>query len=175
MMLDSETSPSPSQSAEPSFLRRKLPYIAVFVLACFGVAYTSMSHQTLYGYWEFLALVAGVACVAIGWNSSAERSERTKLIWRQALHWGAFLVAMNILLMPSVQSLLTGPGTGLAMMLLLALGIFVAGIYVSADLAYLGVAMALSVPAIAWLKISSLLIFLAIFAAAGIGVMFWKR
>ncbi len=95
MSQDAET--RSQQSSQPSFLMRKLPYLAAFVLACFGVAYTGMSHQTLCGYWEFLALVTGVACVGIGWNSLAERSERLKLMWRQALHWGAFLVAMNIL------------------------------------------------------------------------------
>jgi hypothetical protein len=173
--MSQEAEMHPQQSPQPGFVMRKLPYLAAFALSLFGVAYTSMSHQTLYGYWEFLALVTGVACVAIGWGSLTERSDRIKLIWRQAAHWGAFLVAMNILLLPSVQKLLTGPGTGLAMMLLLALGTFVAGIYVSADIAFLGVAMALSVPAIAWFNVSSLLIFLAVLGAAGIGVMFWKR
>jgi hypothetical protein len=173
MSQDAET--RPEESSQPGLLRRKLPYLAAFMLACFGVAYTSISHQPLYGYWEFLAVVTGVACVAIGWGTVTEREDRIKLMWRQAAHWGAFLVAMNILLMPSVQNLFSGPGTGLAMMLLLALGTFVAGIYVSTDIAFLGVAMALSVPAIAWFKVSALLIFLAILAAAGIGVMFWKR
>ena len=164
-----------AEHPHPGFLRRKLPYLIAFALACFGVAYTSISHQTLYGYWEFLAIVTGVACVAIGWHSYAERSERVKLVWRKALHWGAFLVAMNILLMPSVQNLLTAPGTGLAMLLLLALGTFVAGIYISADIAFLGVAMAVSVPAIAWLKISSLLIVLVVLAIAGVAIVFLKR
>ncbi|HMK89355.1 MAG TPA: hypothetical protein VK446_06960 [Methylocystis sp.] len=157
------------------FLWRKAPYLIAFGFACFGVAYTSISHQTLYGYWEFLAVVIGLACVAIGWFATSERAERVKLLRTQALHWGAFLVAMNILLMPSVQNLLTSPGTGLAMMLLLALGTFVAGIYVSLDIAVLGVAMALSVPAIAWMKISSLLIVLILLAVLGVAVVFWRR
>jgi len=159
----------------PGFIRRKLPYLVAFALSCIGVAYTSISHQPLYGYWEFLAVVTGVACVVIGWNTASEHSERMKLVRTQALHWGAFLVAMNILLMRDVQNLLTSPGTGLAMMLLLALGTFVAGVHLSADIAFLGLAMALSVPAIAWLKISSLLIVLILLGAIGVGMIFWKR
>lgn len=163
-------------ASKPSgFIKRKLPYLVAFALSCIGVAYTSISHRALYGYWEFLAVVTGVACVVIGWSSASEHSERLKLVRTQTLHWGAFLVAMNILLLPSVQNLLTAPGAGLAMMLLLALGTFVAGVHLSIDIAFLGVAMALSVPAIAWLKISSLLVVLAILGAIGVGVVFWRR
>jgi hypothetical protein len=159
----------------PGFIRRKLPYLVAFGLACVGVAYTSISHQTLYGYWEFLAVVTGLACVVIGWGDASEHAERIKLIRTQALHWGAFLVAMNILLLPPVQNLLTSPGTGLAMMLLLALGTFVAGVHLSADIAFLGIAMALSVPAIAWLKVSALLLVLILLGAIGVGFIFWRR
>lgn len=157
------------------FIRRKLPYLVAFALSCIGVAYTSISHQTLYGYWEFLAVVTGLACVVMGWSSACEHAERIRLVRTQALHWGAFLVAMNILLLPSVQNLLTSPGTGLAMLLLLALGTFVAGVHLSADIAFLGIAMALSAPAIAWLKISSLLLVLILLGVVGVGIIFWRR
>ena len=33
---------------------RELPYIIVLVLTLLGVAYTSISHQPLIGFWEFL-------------------------------------------------------------------------------------------------------------------------
>ena len=34
---------------------KELPYIIVLVLTILGVAYTSISHQPLVGYWEFLS------------------------------------------------------------------------------------------------------------------------
>ena len=49
------------------FWLRELPYIAVLALTILGVAYTSVSHQPLIGYWEFLAVVTGLVCVTTGW------------------------------------------------------------------------------------------------------------
>jgi len=127
-----------------------------------------------YRHWEFLAIVVGIACDYMGIAAAADRQGRVNVIRTQILHWLAFLVAMNILLLPPVQQLLPTPATGLAMMLLLALGTFVAGIYVSTDIALLGLAMALSVPAIAWLKVSALLLLLVGFAIIGLAVA-WRR
>jgi hypothetical protein len=158
-----------------SLLRAKLPYVVVLALAMLGVAYTSISHQTINGYWEFLAIAIGIACGYTGFAAAPDRQSKIKVARTQILHWLAFLVAMNILLLPPVQQLLTTPATGLAMMLLLALGTFVAGIYVSTDIALLGLAMALSVPAIAWLKVSALLLLLVGFAVIGIGLAWWRR
>jgi hypothetical protein len=67
------------------------------------------------------------------------------------------------------------PATSLALLLLLALGTFLAGIHVSWQICVLGVVMALLVPAIAWLKGSALFLVLAIAAGIGLGSMFWRR
>jgi hypothetical protein len=166
---------SAAASRAGGFLRQKLPYLAVLALAILGVAYTSISHQPLYGYWEFLAFAVGAACVAIGWTKAEDRKERVRIVWTQALHWAAFLIAMNIVLWPSVNTFLNAPATGLALLLLLALGTFVAGIHISAEIAYLGIALALAVPAIAWFKQSVLFIVLIALAILGIGMAFWSR
>ena len=49
------------------------------------------------------------------------------------------------------KAMLNAPATGLALLMLLALGTFVAGVHVSWHICALGIAMALFVPAIAWL------------------------
>jgi hypothetical protein len=48
------------------FWLRELPYVGVLVLTIFGVAYTSVSHQPLIGYWQFLAVAVGLVCVTTG-------------------------------------------------------------------------------------------------------------
>jgi hypothetical protein len=156
-------------------MRQNLPYLVVLLLATLGVAYTSIARQPLYGYWEFLAVAIGVACVLIGWGKVEGRKARIRFAVTQALHWTAFLVAMTIVLLPSVNTFLNGPATGLALMLLLALGTFVAGIHVSVPIAVLGVAMALTVPAIAWLKQSVLIIILIGLAVAALAMNFWPQ
>jgi hypothetical protein len=154
------------------WLRTRLPYLVVLILAILGVAYTSMSARPLYGYWEFLALAVGLACIAIGWRQSSDGAARRRIVITQTLHWLAFLVAMTILLLPSVNNFLNGPATGLALMLLLALGTFVAGVHVSADIAVLGVVLALTVPAMAWLKSSALMLALIGLVVGGLMVAF---
>jgi hypothetical protein len=104
------------RSWKETFLLRKLPYVIVLALTLLGVAYTSMSHQPIDGYWEFLALATGVVCVATGWPDVYDRQARFRLVWMQAAHWSAILVAMNIVLLPGVQRMLTAPATGLTLL-----------------------------------------------------------
>ena len=113
------------------FWLKELPYIAVLALTILGVAYTSVSQQPLIGYWVFLAVAIGLVCVTTGWLHIPDPNARFRMVWTQALHWLAFLIAMNIVLMPNVQRMLNAPATGLALLMLLALGTFVAGVHVS--------------------------------------------
>jgi cytochrome b561 len=101
--LTQDTADPPDHSRKASFLRRKLPYVAVLSLAIAGVAFTNMSHQPISGFWEFLAVAIGVVCVTTAWPNVHDRKARFRLIWTQALHWATFLVIMNIMLLPHVQ------------------------------------------------------------------------
>jgi hypothetical protein len=95
---------------------------------------------------------------------------------RQALHWTAILVTMNIVLLSGVQSMLPAPATGLVLLTLLALGTFLAGVnFLSLQICFLGVAMAIAVPAIAWLKQSVLFLLLAAVLVIGLVMTFWPR
>src|SRR5580704_18814354 len=120
-----------AHSHRARFWLRELPYIAVLTLTILGVAYTSASRKPLIGYWEFLAVAIGLVCVTTGWLHIHDPKARFRIVWTQTLHWLAFLVAMNIVLLPSVQRMLNAPATGLALLMLLALGTFVAGVHVS--------------------------------------------
>jgi hypothetical protein len=51
-----------------------------------------------------------------------------RLIVTQALHWFAFLLVMNLMLLTSVQRIFTAQTTALAIFTLLALGTFTAGV-----------------------------------------------
>lgn len=161
-------------SSRSSFLRRQLPFLAVLTLAIAGVAYTNISHQSLVGYWEFLALAMGVVCVITEWSGIDEKKARVRLIWTQALHWAAVLIAMNIMLLSNVQQLITTPATSLALLILLALGTFLAGLnLLSLQICFLGLALALAVPAITWLQQSMLFLILAAVFLIGLGLTFW--
>ena len=165
---------SPTRSGMKRFLWQQLPYIVALVLAVAGVAYTNASRQPLVGYWEFLALAIGVVCVINKWPEIDGKDARWRLIWTQALHWVAVLIAMNIVLVSGVQQLLPTPATSLVLLILLALGTFLAGIsLLSLQIAFLGLAMGLAVPAISWLQQSVIFFLLGAALLIGLGITFW--
>lgn len=156
------------------FWIRELPFIIVLLLTIAGVAYTSFTKKPIVGYWEILAPLIGLLCVGAGWQEAGDNSARLRLIVTQALHWFAFLLVMNMLLLPSVQRDFTAAATALAVFTLLALGTFTAGIQVlSWQVCLLGLIMALGIPAIAWIENSALIIVLIVAAIAGVAVVLW--
>jgi hypothetical protein len=161
-------------SPRASFWLRELPYAAVLVLTVLGIAYTSYSKQSIVAYWEFLAPVIALVCVGSGWRHAHHKEARLRLIWTQALHWFAFLVAMNLVLLPGVQRIMNANASGLAILMLLALGTFTAGVHILVwQICLVGIVMALGVPAIAWMEQSASLLLLGTVALVGIGLAFW--
>jgi hypothetical protein len=157
-----------------SFWIRELPFSFVLILTLLGVAYSSLLKQPIMGYWELLAPVIGLVCVGSGWSSASDRNARMRLIATQALHWAAFLLVMNMMLLPGVQAILNSNATGLAVLMLLALGTFTAGVHIlSWQICLLGGIMALCVPAAAWIEASALIVALISMAALAIGVVLW--
>jgi hypothetical protein len=172
------------QSADPeaavgpkphvSFWVRELPFSLVLILTLLGVAYTSLLKQPIMVYWELLAPVIGLVCVSSGWSRAIGRTARVQLMVTQALHWTAFLLVMNLILLPSVGEILNANATGLAVLMLLALGTFTAGVHVlSWQICLLGIIMAFCVPAAAWIEASALIVALITIAVFGIGFMLW--
>jgi hypothetical protein len=162
----------------PGFWLRELPYLAVLVLTLGGVGFISMANRPIIGFWEFMAVLIGGVCVYTGWHNAHDAQARWRLIWTQALHWGAFLVAMNLALLPTVQALAATDTTGLTILLLLALGTFIAGVHIASwRMCANGLIMALGVPAIAWLDQSALFVTLVVIAVVCVSAAFfwWRR
>jgi hypothetical protein len=159
-----------------SFWIRELPFALVLILTTIGVAYTSFSKKPITGYWEILAPLIALVCVGAGWDSADDNTKRFRLIGTQVLHWIAFIVVMNLMLLNGVQREFSSSAAGLAIFTLLALGTFTAGVHVlSWQVCLLGLIMALGIPAIAWIENSALLLVLVVGAVAGIVAVFWWR
>ncbi|HKM87525.1 MAG TPA: hypothetical protein VJX48_02875 [Xanthobacteraceae bacterium] len=164
-----------SSSPRAGFWIRELPYGLVFILTILGVAYTSYSKKPIMGYWELLAPLIALVCIGAGWRRASDKGARLRLIWTQALHWFAFLLVMTMLLLTDVQRVLSAGATGLAILTVLALGTFTAGVHVlSWQVCLLGLVMALGVPVIAWVEQSALIFVLIALVVAAIGaVLLW--
>ena len=170
----SSTVPSSPPSHHVSLWLRELPFTLVLVLTIAGVAYTSFSRQPIVAYWEILAPLIGLVCISVGWRGAEENAALVRLIVTQVLHWLAFLVVMNLLLLDSVQRLFTASSTGLAVFTLLTLGTFTAGVHIfSWQICLLGLVMALGIPAIAWIENSALIIMLVVAGVIAVAAVFW--
>ena len=157
-----------------NFWIRELPFSLVLALTRIGVAYTSFSKQPITVYWELLVPLIALVCIGAGWQSATDRSARFRLLATQVLHWFAFLLVMNMVLLPSVQRIVNARATGLAIFTLLALGTFSAGVHVlSWQVCLLGLIMALGIPAIAWIENSALIVVLLVGVVAAIAAVLW--
>jgi hypothetical protein len=144
-------------SQESVFLRwfqHDIPYIAMLLLALVGVVF-----RLPVTYWGILIPVFAIISGAEGWQHFATRRERYGLVLGVALNWCALLLAMYLLYNDGVKGVLNANATSLAMMILLALGTFVAGVQTRVwQICAVGGALFLAVPALGWLDQSPLLL-----------------
>lgn len=156
------------------YILRRAPYILALILSIGGVAFSNVTQEPLRFYWEFLAVAMCAICIVTEWPNAPSSGPRFRLIGTQVLHWAAALVAMNLMMAFRVQTQLTPQATSMVLLNLLALSTFLAGVnFLSLPILFLGAAMALSVPAIAWLTQSLLLILLIVLLVGGIVIALW--
>jgi hypothetical protein len=160
-----------------ALLVKEGPYLLVLILAIFGVAYTSFSKTPITTYWIVLAPFIGLICIITRWRDAENREQRLRLIWTQALHWAAVLVAMHLMFVADVSRMMNADASALATLTVLALGTFTAGVHIAAwRVCLVGTVLALGVPAIAWLEQSTLLLLLiAIVVVTVLAPFFWHR
>ena len=174
-MLDDETAPSRKwHSGFGGFLLRDWPYILMLLLSLGGVAYTSFTQTELY--WVLLTPLFGLVCVFTRWSQVEGRDEHVHLVVSQALHWAAVLLAMELMSLQVLRQV-TGIAAPLSVLTLLALGTFTAGLHIrSWKVCAVGALLGVSVPAVALLQQSALLILMIIAGLVAIAVpFFWTR
>jgi Flp pilus assembly protein TadB len=174
----SDNSASATPPLSPAnLLKREWPYLLVLVLALFGIAFTSFFRSPITLYWIVLAPLIGVICVVTRWRDAHDRDGRVRLIWTQALHWAAVLLAMRLMFVADVSTMMNADASALAVLTLLALGTFTAGVHIEAwRICLVGVILGVGVPGIAWLEQSALfLLLVALVLVAIIAPFLWRR
>ncbi len=156
------------------WLLRDLPYAAMLVLAVGGIVLTSFRGPTTYFYWMALAPIYALIVIASGWRQLETGAERMRLVVTQVMHWAAFLGAMWLMFLPEVRGVVNDNATSLTLLILLALGTFVAGVHAAVwRISAVGVFLALSVPAVAWVQESAMLLLVGAMLLIVVGAAFW--
>ena len=156
------------------WLLRDLPYAAMLALALGGLVLTSFRGSATYYYWMAMAPLYGLIVVASGWRQLDTGAERFRLVMTQLLHWLAFLAAMWLMFLPEVRGVVNDNATSLTLLILLALGTFVAGVHAAVwRISAVGVFLALSVPAVAWVQESAVLLLVGALLLLLVAAAFW--
>ena len=165
----------PKPTTIAGWLLRELPYAVMLALGLGGIVLTAFRGPTPYYYWMALAPIYGLISIMAGWRRVGTGSERLQLVGTQALHWLAFVGAMWLMFLPQVRGIENDNATSLTLLVLLALGTFVAGVHARAwRVCSIGAFLALSVPAVAWIQESAVLLLVGLALMALVAVGFWS-
>jgi hypothetical protein len=161
--------PASEWSIVAQWLLNDILFIAMLLLALVGVIF-----RLPVIYWIILTPVFGVISIAEGWSHFITRSERLGLAYRVASIWCALLLAIFLLFNNGVQGVMNANATSLAMMTLLALGTFVAGVQARVwQICAVGGLLFLAVPGVGWLDQSPLLLAVATLLIIALGGLVW--
>jgi hypothetical protein len=150
-----------------------LPYAAIIVLSLVGISWASISPAPTATYWVVLTPVIALICIVAGWRHTA-RGERFRMAVTQVLQWAAVLIAMYLTTITDLGRSLNANATGLLLLTLLALGVFVSGLNLRAwKLCVTGAFLAIAVPAIAWIQNAALLLLLIGAALLALMFLYW--
>jgi hypothetical protein len=159
----------PKRSMVRRWLLQDSPYITMLLLALVGVAFHMQP-----GYWAILTPVFGIICIIAGWHRFPTRAGRLQLVYTQVLSWFALIFTIYILYFNIVQGVINTIATSLAMLTLLALGTFMAGLNARVwRICAVGAILLCAVPAMGWLEQSVLFVAIAILIVVLIGFLTW--
>jgi len=125
-------------------------------------------------YWVVMTPIFGVISIAEGWKHFNTRGERVGFALRVAAIWCATLLCIFLLYDSSVQGVLNANASSLAMMTLVALGTFAAGIQARVwQICGVGTLLFLAVPGVGWLDQSPFLLAAVTFAIVVLAALVW--
>ena len=138
----------------------ELPYAAIIVLGLIGISWTSLSRTGTTTYWVILTPVLAIICIVDGWRRTVS-GQRIAMAITQVLQWAAVLAAMWLMQVSDENAVLNSNETGLMLLTLLALGVFVSGLNLrSWKLCVTGAFLGVCVPVAAWVEHAALLLLL---------------
>lgn len=160
---------SPYRSILFRWLLHDAPFIIMLVLALVGLVF-----RLPVSYWVILIPIFGIISIFAGWSHFETRQAHLALVYSQTLNWGALMLAIYLLYTNGVHGVLNSNADTLVMMILLALGTFVAGVRAKVwQICAVGAVLFLAVPGLGWLDQSPLLLTAATLVIITLGGFAW--
>jgi hypothetical protein len=172
-MQQPDTTPVAASAPAGSIWRRLGVYIFMVVWAVGGLAYTDVNPERSIPFWQLTTVL--FAIIAIIHVIRSDAPDRMVLALKQLAHWLAFLAAMAVLHSHYVTDLVTGDPLGVVTLILLALAVFLDGVYVDWRFCIVGLVLAAGVLMVAWLDDWALGIFLVALVVVALVVLYLMR
>ncbi len=118
---------------------------SLLVLCFIGVAYTNFASARSFHYWLWLVPAFAVAAMISEWSRyKREGIQGFRYIGQQILHWGAVFIAIKLVFQLHELGRLNNDATALALMTVMSLATFLAGVYIGWRFLVLGLFIALA-------------------------------
>jgi len=120
-----------------TFLQRhywKIHAIIAFILILFsfvGVLLTNFMPTFVWKYWNISIPIFALLCIGLNWADNRSRPYAFKLLLQEVLHWSGILLTIYLVSIFVHYGLISNIDAGLFVLTLLALGTFMAGIYLN--------------------------------------------
>jgi hypothetical protein len=144
MSEDNSTAVSKDDAIKKGLLRRflgiyEIVIIVLIALSIIGIGITDFSPADSYKYWVAMVPLFCGACLILEWSRVRGKGYKwTTILRTQLLHWVGLLVAVRLVFEMLHKGRLDNENTGLVILLLLALSIFIAGIHLGWRLCLVG-------------------------------------
>lgn len=100
-------------------------------LSFIGVLLTNFMPNTVWKYWNISIPIFALFCIGLNWADNQSRPHALKLLFQEVLHWGGILLTIYLVFIFVHYGLISNIDAGLFVLTLLALGTFMAGIYLN--------------------------------------------
>ena len=159
-----------SGTGRHGILRRIGIYLVMIAWSVGGLAYTEVNSANVVTFWLITTVLFAIIAIVHVYRSDA--ANRTSLALKQLVHWGAFFAAMVLLHSHLVVDLVAGDPSLIVVLILLALAVFLDGVYVDWRFCVVGLVLASGSLVVAWLDDWSLVVTLAAIIVVAIAALY---
>lgn len=136
------------------------PWLARFIvsalmvlLAFTGLIFTDVRSSGAWSFWKFVVPVYAILALGLSWYLRKKESALGLVqIWHEVLHWAGLFGSVYLLSFYVDQGVLGRFEAALSAIALIALGVFLAGIYIETTFLFIGIIMALFGATVAFIQ-----------------------